>query len=121
MRLSHQAFLLFTLNFFDAVLTLFWIHNDYAFEGNQLMASVLDFGYAPFLLVKIGVGALAAIIISRWGNLPVAKYGLSFALLIYAGVMGIHFFTGLSAFGFLSDASIHEFAAWSQKVVAFFV
>lgn len=120
MQLSRQAFLLFSLNFFDAVLTLFWVHNGYASESNQLMAGILDFGYAPFLLVKIGVGALAAVIISRWGNLPVARYGLSFALLIYAGVMGVHFFTGLSAFGFLSDASVHEFAAWSQKVFAFF-
>lgn len=120
MRLSRQAFLLFSLNFLDAVLTLFWVHNDYAFEGNKLMAGVLDFGYAPFLLVKIGVGALAAVVISRWGNLAVARYGLSLALVIYAGVMGIHFFTGLSAFGFLSDASVHEFTAWSQKVFAFF-
>lgn len=121
MRFSRQASLLFALNFLDAVLTLFWIHNDYAFEGNRLMAGVLDFGYAPFLLVKIGAGALAAVVISRWGNLPVARCGLSLALVAYAGVMGVHFFTGLSAFGFISDASVHELAAWSQKVMAFFV
>ena len=121
MQLSRPAFLLFALNFLDAILTVFWVHNGYASESNQLMAGVMDFGYLPFLSVKIGIGALAAALISRWGNLPVAKYGLSFALMIYAGVMGVHFFTGLSAFGLLSDASVHEFAAWSQKIVAFFV
>lgn len=121
MRLSRLTILLFALNFLDAVLTVFWVHNDYAFEGNQLMAGVLDFGYAPFLLVKIGIGALAAVVISRWKNLPAARYGLSLALAVYAGVMGIHFFTGLSAFGFLSDASVIEISAWSQKVIAFFV
>jgi len=120
MQLSRQAFLLFTLNFLDAVLTLFWVDNGYASEGNQLMASILDFGYIPFLLVKIGIGAIAAIVISHWGNLPVAKYGLSFALTVYVGVMGVHFLTGLSAFGLLSDAQVYEFAAWSQKVFVSF-
>lgn len=121
MQLSRQASLLFALNLLDAVFTLFWVHNDYAAEGNQLMAGVLEIGYAPFLLLKIGVGALAAVVISHWGNLPIAKYGLSLALTVYVGVMGVHFFTGLSAFGLLSDASVDEFAAWSQKVFVFFV
>lgn len=121
MRLSRQAFLLFTLNVLDAVFTLFWVHNDYAFEGNELMASVLNFGYAPFLIVKIGIGAIAALVISRWRNLSVARYGLAFALTIYAGVMGVHLFTGLSAFGILSDAQVQEVAVWSHKIVAFFI
>ena len=121
MRLSKPALLLFTLNLFDAVLTLFWVHNDYAFEENRLMAGVLDFGYAPFLLVKIGVGALAAIVISRWANLTVARYGVALALTIYAGVMGVHFFTGLSAFGLLPEASVEQIAEWSHQFTALFV
>lgn len=120
MQLSRQASLLFTLNFLDAVLTLFWVDNGYASEGNQLMASVLDFGYVPFLLVKIGIGAIAALVISHWRSLPVARYGLSFALTVYVGVMGVHFFTGLSAFGLLSDATVYGFAAWSQEFLASF-
>lgn len=121
MRLSRQAFLLFTLNFLDAVFTLFLVHNDYAFEGNQLMAVVLDFGYATFLLVKIGVGALAAIIISRWGNLPVAKYGLSFALTIYAGVMGIHFSPDFRRSAFCPTHQFTNSPPYRKNIVAFFV
>jgi hypothetical protein len=121
MQLSRPAFLLFALNLLDALFTLFWIHNSYAAEGNQLMAGLLDIGYAPFLTVKIGIGALAAFVVSRWANLSVARNGLRFALAIYVGIMGIHLFTGLSAFGFLSDASLATLTDWSNGLFAFFI
>ncbi len=85
----------FSLNFLDAVLTLFWVHNGFATEGNQLMASLKDVGYLPFLLVKIGIGGFAALVVWRWRSLRVAKYGLTLALTVYASVLGVHFFTGL--------------------------
>ncbi|MBA2620529.1 MAG: hypothetical protein H0U87_04950 [Acidobacteria bacterium] len=121
MQLSRPAYLLFALNLLDALFTLFWVHNSYATESNQLMAGLLDIGYAPFLTVKIGIGALAALVVSRWGNLPVARYGLRFALTIYVGIMGVHLLTGLSAFGFLSDASLAAFTDWSNGLFAFFI
>ncbi len=121
MQLSRPAFLLFALNLLDAFFTLFWVHNNYAAESNQLMAGLLDVGYAPFLFVKIGIGALAAIVVSQWANLPVARYGLRFALAVYVGITGVHIFTGLSAFGFLSDASLAAFADWSDELFAFFI
>lgn len=121
MQIYRQALLLFTLNFLDAVLTLFWVHNDFAAEGNQLMASLLDVGDLPFLAVKIGIGALAAFVVWRWKNLRVAKYGLTLALTIYVSVMGVHFFTGLSAFGFLPETIISDAARLSDSILAFFI
>lgn len=120
MKLSRQTFLLFFLNFLDAVLTIYWVRNGFATEGNQLMAGLLDIGYAPFLIVKLGIGALAAFVLSRWGNLRVARYGLTLALALYISLMGVHFMTGLSAFGFISETVIQDFSSWSHTASAFF-
>lgn len=119
MHISHQSLLLFALNFFDAVLTVYWIDNGFATEGNQLMAALLEVGYAAFLTVKLAVGAIAAYVLWRWGNLRLAKYGLTVVLSIYVGLMGVHFFTGLSAFGFVSDALLTDFCNWSNTFLAF--
>ena len=120
MQLSHQSVLLFALNFVDAILTIYWVHFGFASEGNLLMAGLLDAGYTPFLAVKILVGAIAAVVFWRWRDLRLAKYGLSFALAAYIGLMGVHFLTGLSAFGYISVILINGFAAWSQTFFAFF-
>jgi Domain of unknown function (DUF5658) len=120
MQFFCLAALLFTLNLLDGLLTVFWVRNGFATEGNQLMASLLDIGDLPFLAVKIGIGAIASIVIWRWRKFPVAQHGLTLTLLIYMSVMGIHFFTGLSAIGFLPDALVENLANWSQTVLAFF-
>lgn len=119
MQLLLQAILLFTLNFLDAILTLYWVRNGFATEGNNLMSRLLDIGDLPFLAVKIAVGTIAALVFWRWRNLRLAKYGLAVTLLIYTGLMGIHFFTGLSAFGFLSDNMVNDFSVWSGRFFAF--
>jgi hypothetical protein len=119
MQLSRQAIFLFTLNFFDGILTIYWIHNGFATEGNELMASLLDFGYAPFLAVKTAVGALTALTLWHWGNLRLAKYGLTLLLGIYVSLMGVHLITGLSGFGYISEASINNFTYWADAVIAF--
>ncbi len=121
MHLLGQAFLLFTLNFLDAVLTIYWVRNGYATEGNQLMASLLDIGDAPFLLVKLAVGAIAAVVLWRFRNLRLAKIGLGVTLAIYIALMGVHFVTGLSAFGYLSDALVNDFTFWTNKIFALFM
>lgn len=120
MKLSQQTFLLFGLNFLDAVLTIYWIHNGFAIEGNQLMAGLLDIGYIPFLTVKIMVGTLAAGVLWYWGNLRVARFGLTLILALYISLMGVHLMTGLSAFGFVSDALVNDFSVWSNAFLAFF-
>ena len=121
MQLYRQAFFLFTLNFLDAVMTIYWVHNGFASEGNQLMAGLLEMGYLPFLAVKLLVGAVAAIVLWRWRNLRLAKYGLTFVLAIYISLMGVHFITGLSALGFISDALLNDFAQLSQTFFAFLI
>ncbi len=88
MQLLLQTFLLFALNFLDAVLIIYWVRNGFATEGNQLMAELLDIGDLPFLAVKVAVGGVAAIVLWRWRNLRLAKYGLGLTLAIYIGLMG---------------------------------
>jgi hypothetical protein len=109
MPLLHQTFLLFALNFLDAVLTIYWVRNGFATEGNHLMATLLDIGDFPFLAVKISIGAVTAIVLWRWRKMRLAKYGLAVALAVYISLMGIHFFTGLSAFGYVSNTFVSDF------------
>jgi len=120
MKLSRQTILLFVLNFLDAVLTIYWVRNGFASEGNQLMAGLLEIGYTPFLIVKLTMGALAALVLWRWGNLRVARYGLTLALFLYISLMGIHLITGLSAFGYISEAVVNDFTSWSHSASTFF-
>jgi hypothetical protein len=118
MKVSGLTILLFMLNFFDAVLTIYWVRNGFATEGNMLMASLLDMGNTHFLGVKLIIGAVTATVLWNWKNLRVAQYGLTIALAIYLGVMAVHFVTGLSAFGYLSDAFINNCARWSNDILA---
>ena len=121
MQLSFPTFLLFTLNVLDALLTIYWVRNGFASEGNQLMAGLLDIGVLPFLAVKIAVGATAAVVFWRWADLRLAKYGLAVALAVYISLMGVHVFTGLSAFGFISDNFFNEFSHLAHSIFAFFL
>lgn len=105
MPLTRPAILLFGLNLLDALLTIIWVRSGVATESNQLMASLLDIGNAPFLIVKVAIGAVAAIVIMRWGSKPLARYGLAVALAVYIGLMGIHIFTGLAAFGYVANTA----------------
>src|SRR5256885_1580795 len=108
MPLFRPTLLLFGLNLLDALLTLIWVRSGVATESNQLMAKLLDIGNMPFLTVKIAIGATAAYVLLRWGNLKLARYGLAIALANYLGLMGIHIFTGLSAFGYVSNTLLHD-------------
>ena len=118
MLMLRPAFLLFTLNFLDAVLTIYWVRNGFATEGNGLMARLLESGDLPFLAVKIAVGAAAAIVLWRWKHLRLARYGLALALCLYIGLMGVHFVTGLSAFGLISDNLIHNLTGFTNAIFA---
>jgi hypothetical protein len=119
MQLIAPTVLLFALNLLDALLTIVWVRSGVATESNQLMASLLDIGNGPFLGVKIAIGAIAAFVLFRWGNRPLARYGLAVALAVYFGLMGIHLFTGLSAFGYVSNTALHDLSDWSGQFFAF--
>ena len=118
MQLLAPTFLLFALNVLDALLTIVWVRSGVATEGNQLMASLLDIGNWPFLCVKIAIGSIAAVVLCRWGNRPLARYGLAIALAIYISLMGIHIFTGLSAFGYVSNTALRDLTEWPTQLFA---
>jgi hypothetical protein len=118
MTLSQQTLLLFLLNFLDAVLTIFWVRNGFASEGNHLMATLLDIGDTPFLAVKIAMGGVTAFVLWYWRDFRLAKYGLALALTVYIGLMAIHFVTGLSAAGLLSETMVNDFSQWTGVIFA---
>ena len=120
MQLLAPTFLLFALNLLDALLTVVWVRTGVATEGNQLMASLLDVGDGTFLTAKIAIGAVTAIVLFRWGNRPLAKYGLAIALAVYIGLMGIHLLTGLSAIGYVSNTAVDRIVAIPAQFVGLF-
>ncbi len=98
--------LLFLFNLLDAQLTILWVRNGLATEGNELMAWLLELGNTPFLLTKIIVGAGAAYVLYRWSHLRMARRGLGLALGLYSALMLVHAATGLSALGWHAPDAI---------------
>ncbi len=94
-----KSVVLFILNWLDAQLTLFWVHSRLATEGNGLMSELLKAGDAPFLLVKVAIGAFAAYTLYRCSHLPLARRGMQLVLTVYAALMLVHAVTGMSALG----------------------
>jgi hypothetical protein len=94
-----KSLLLFVLNWLDAQLTLFWVHSNIASEGNGLMGQLLRVGDAPFMLVKLAVGAFASYTLYRCSHLPLARRGMRLVLTVYLALMLAHAATGMSALG----------------------
>src|SRR6266446_10479167 len=94
-----KSVVLFALNWLDAQLTLFWVHSRLATEGNGLMSELLKAGDAPFLLVKVAIGAFAAYTLYRCSHLPLARRGMQLVLTVYVALMLAHAATGISALG----------------------
>lgn len=94
-----KSLLLFAMNGIDAQLTLLWIRLNVATEGNSLMARLLNHGEGSFLGVKLFVGAFAAYVLYRCSHVPLARRGMTFVLVLYAGLMLIHTATGCVALG----------------------
>lgn len=97
MPLFREVFLLFSLNIIDAVLTIIWVRSGVAPEGNQLMASLMEESDLAFFGVKLLMGTFAAVVLLRWGDRKLARYGVAVALAVYVGVMGIHLLTLFTA------------------------
>lgn len=121
MHLFRETFLLFSLNLLDAMLTIIWVRNGVATEGNHLMARLLDSGDFSFLSAKIAIGTITALVLLRWGNRTLARYGLSLALAVYLSLMGIHVVTGLSAFGYISKTTIENMQIFADGLLAIMI
>lgn len=83
------------------------------------MAKLLDIGDFPFLAVKLAVGFITAFVLWRWSEKKLAKIGLTLALTVYVGLMGVHFVTGLSAAGLISQTMIENVSNWTKSILAF--
>jgi len=110
--------LLFLLNLCDGLMTLVWVRAGVATEANTLMAGLLEIGDWPFLLVKIGMGTFASVVLYIGRDKALARYGISLALVLYIGLMGLHFFTGLTAFGLVSTSQLHHLLELSDQISA---
>jgi Domain of unknown function (DUF5658) len=117
----NQIVLLFALNLLDAVLTILWVRNGIATESNQLMAELLNVGNIPFLTVKISIGAITAFVLFRFSHKWLARLGLTISLGVYLGLMLVHTFTGLSAFGYLSENFVQQVGTLSTRVFALLI
>jgi Domain of unknown function (DUF5658) len=106
-----KSFLLFALNWLDAQLTLLWVHANIATEGNGIMGQLLKVGDAPFLVVKLAVGAFAAYVLYRCSHLPLARRGMQLVLTIYGFLMITHAAVGMSALGWHQPESVIGYIA----------
>jgi hypothetical protein len=114
-----KCLLLFLLNWLDAQLTIVWVRNGLATEGNTLMAYLLDAGNAPFLSAKLLVGASVAFVLYRWSHIALARRGLHLVLGLYFALMFVHAATGISALGWpQTDAAIAYLASLPDALFA---
>ena len=114
-----KCVLLFLLNWLDAQLTIIWVRNGLATEGNGLMAHLLDAGNMPFLVTKLAVGGLVAYVLYRWSHLALARRGLRLVLGLYFALMFVHAATGISALGWpQTDAAIAYLVSLPDALLA---
>ena len=102
MTFSRSVFLLFALNIVDAVITLMWVRNGWATEGNYLMATALDFGEGTFLAIKLGMGFVTAVVLLYGSEYRLAHFGARLGLAAYSIAIVSHILTGFAVTGYLS-------------------
>ena len=82
------------------------------------MAELLNIGNGPFLSVKVAIGIITAAVLIRYSQSPVARHGLTISLAVYLGLMTVHIFTGLNAFGYLSDTFFSDLNSLPNEIFA---
>lgn len=70
------------------------------------MSQLLKIGDAPFLLVKLAIGAFAAYTLYRCAHLPLARRGMQLVLTVYVALMLAHAATGMSALGWSQPLTV---------------
>ena len=109
MHTFYKSLLLFAMNWLDAQLTILWVRLNVASEGNALMASLLNVGEAPFLAVKLAMGAFAAYILYRCAHMPLARRGMRLVLGLYLLLMMVHVATGFTALGWQAPVTVASY------------
>jgi hypothetical protein len=116
-----KSLLLFAMNWLDGQLTILWIRLNVANEGNGIMARLLNHGEAPFLSVKLAVGAFAAYVLYRCAHMPIARRGMKVVLVMYLALMLVHVATGFSALGWHAPETVLAyFGSLPRAFLAFF-
>ncbi|MFL6466895.1 MAG: DUF5658 family protein [Pyrinomonadaceae bacterium] len=121
MDVFRATFLVFFLNLLDALLTIIWVRNGIAHEANGLMAELLEMGDLPFLSAKLAIGLIFAAVVLYGSEKKLARYGVTLAIAIYLGLIGIHLVTGLSALAFISELNFVQMERFAYSIVAGFV
>ena len=109
MHTLYKSLLLFAMNWLDAQLTILWVRLNVASEGNAIMASLLNVGEAPFLAVKLVMGAFAAYVLYRCAHLPLARRGMKLVLALYLLLMMVHVATGFTALGWQAPETVASY------------
>lgn len=121
MQTLLKSLLLFGMNWLDAQLTILWVRMNLATEGNALMARLLNSGEAPFLGVKLAIGAFAAFTLYRCAHMPLARRGMTLVLGLYAILMMVHVATGFTALGWQAPETVASyFGGLPHAFLAFF-
>jgi hypothetical protein len=94
--------LLFALNIVDAIITIIWVRNGLATEGNYVMATILDHGELSFLAIKLGMGVVTAAVLLYGSEYRLAKIGARLGLVAYSVAIVSHILTGFAVSGYLS-------------------
>lgn len=75
------------------------------------MSELLKAGDAPFMLVKLAIGAFAAYTLYRCSHLPLARRGMQLVLTVYVGLMLVHAATGMSALGWSQPEAVISYVS----------
>ena len=70
------------------------------------MAALLNHGETSFLSFKLAIGAVAAYVLYRFAEIPMARRGMKVALGVYIVLMGVHVVTGFTALGWQAPATV---------------
>lgn len=90
--------LLVMFNITDAVFTSWWVEAGWAREANPLMAALLELGVGAFIAGKLILGSGGALVLQKWSDRALARFGLLAALIVYGFVVAMHLTEGLAHF-----------------------
>lgn len=98
--------LVLVLNLLDAALTSIWVSAGIVPEGNPMMAWAMELGFGAFVLCKVALVGLGALLLYRLRELRVARVAILPAAVLYAFVMGNHMGIGAQVLGIVEKGLV---------------